>query len=497
MNYSITPIIFRDTQYDSVKHAIESTGFSRYLIKKESKYVNPEDELKFTNSGRRRVVPDRLPSKEEVERTYDGNVRTTARLLGVTERVMKDLMDRYDIKRIPLNQAMILKSDKDRPSREELVDRYNNSSMAEILEHYSIGYDKLMRWFDQYGIEKRHRGGTQSIRHSNRHESVKPSYETLKDEYERHSIHELSLKYGVAKPVVSGWLTSYGIYVSTNTSRAENELFEYCKSLDESFVQHDRSLISPLELDIVSHKHKLAIEYCGIYWHSETMGKDRSYHRNKYLRCRELGYKLLTVFESDDVNKIRALIRTHVGENQRIYARKTTVSCVDSKIANQFHRDHHLSAAIGGSAHIGLYYDNNLVMVATFSKTRYNKKVAYECARMTSHSKYTIVGGASRIFKYFFNLYDVESCVTYADLRFGEGGVYEHCGFVRQKDSQPNYFYFNTNQLLLESRVKYQKHKLKKLLDNYDDSITEYENMIKNGYHRIYDCGNAVYLYYK
>jgi G:T-mismatch repair DNA endonuclease (very short patch repair protein) len=352
-----------------------------------------------------------------------------------------------------------------------------------------------MRWFEQYGIEKRKRGGTASIKHTLRHESIKPSYEVLKEEYERQSIYELSLKYGVDKHVVSNWLTSYDIDVTTNSSRAENELFEYCKSLDDSFVQHDRSLIGPLELDIVSHTYKLAIEYCGIYWHSETMGKSKQYHREKYLRCRELGYRLLTVFETDDMKKIRALIRTHVGSNQRVYARNTTIAEVESRIANRFHRDHHLSNAIGGSVHLGLYYNDELVMVATFSKTRYNKNVQYECARMTSHSEYTIVGGASRLFKYFFRNYDVESCITYADLRFGEGSVYEHCGFIRHSDSQPNYFYFKSNELLLQSRVKYQKHKLEKLLNSYDPSLSEYDNMVANGYHRIWDCGNAVYIY--
>jgi G:T-mismatch repair DNA endonuclease (very short patch repair protein) len=408
---------------------------------------------------------------------------------------MNDLMDRYDVERISRDRARILKSDRNRPSRDELIERYDRSSIGELLEYYGIGYGKLMRWFEQYGIEKRKRGGTASIKHTLRHESIKPTYEVLKEEYERQSIYELSLKYGVDKHVVSNWLTSYDIDVTTNSSRAENELFEYCKSLDDSFVQHDRSLIGPLELDIVSHKYKLAIEYCGIYWHSETMGKSKQYHREKYLRCRELGYRLLTVFETDDTKKIRALIRTHVGSNQRVYARNTTITEVDSRIANRFHRDHHLSNAIGGSVHLGLYYNDELVMVATFSKTRYNRNVQYECARMTSHSKYTIVGGASRLFKYFFRNYDVESCITYADLRFGEGRVYEHCGFTRHGDSQPNYFYFKTNELLLQSRVKYQKHKLEKLLSSYDPSLSEYNNMIANGYHRIWDCGNAVYIY--
>ena len=497
MNYSITPIRFRGTEYDSIKQAIELTGLSRYYIKKECEYINPNDKEKFIRTGRKPVIPHQLPSKKEVEKSYEGNVRIAAQKLGVTERVMNELLDKYSIKRINPSKAKIIKSDKNRPAKDELIERYNQLSIGELLDYYGIGYGKLMRWFNHHGIEKRNRGGTAAIKHALRHDQIRPTYDVIKDEYDQFTIYEMSLKYGVDKHVVSNWLVDYGIDVSKNSSRTEIELFHYCKSLDDSFIQNDRTLIAPLEIDILSHKHKLAIEYCGIYWHSETAGKTRQYHREKYLRCRELGYKLLTIFETDNIDKVKSLIRTQVGSNKRIYARKTRVQEINSRTANEFHRKHHLSGSVGGSAHIGLYYFDELVMVASFTKTRYNKNVKYECSRMTSHSDYTVTGGASRLFKYFFNHHEVESCITYADLRFGEGTVYTHCGFTRQKDSNPNYFYFKGNNLLLESRVKYQKHKLINILNDYDPQKSEYENMIINGYHRIWDCGNAVYLYYK
>lgn len=495
MNYSLTPIIFRGKRYDSIKSAIESTGFSRYIIKKELQYINSDDKSKFLGFGRKPKQIDKIPTKEQVKRTYKGNVRKAAHELNITEKLMNQLIDQYEIERIDLSQVKILKSDENRPPKEELVQKYDEFSIDELRAYYKVGYRKLMRWFNHYGIEKRKRGKTASIKHALRHDEIRPSYETLNEEYEKYSIHHLSLKYAVDKHVVSNWLKDYDIDVTTNFSREEKELFDYCKSIDDSFIQNDRKLIAPLELDIVSHKHKLAIEYCGVYWHSETMGKNKQYHRNKYIKCRELGYKLLTIFETDDMKKVHALIRTHINKNERIYARKTHIKEIDKKEANQFHRDYHLNGSIGGSIHIALCHEEKIVMVASFTKSRYNKKVEYECSRMTSHSDYSVVGGASRLFKYFFHRYNVKSCITYADLRFGEGDVYMHCNFQRQKDSQPNYFYFKANELKLNSRVKYQKHRLKSILEKYDASMSEYENMLANNYHRIWDCGNAVYIY--
>ena len=47
---------------------------------------------------------------------------------------------------------------------------------------------------------------------------------------------------------------------------------------------------------------------------------------------------------------------------------------------------------------------------------------------------------------------------------------------------------------VLESRIKYQKHKLGKLLETFDPAKSEIENMKLNGYHRIFDCGNLVFV---
>lgn len=45
-----------------------------------------------------------------------------------------------------------------------------------------------------------------------------------------------------------------------------------------------------------------------------------------------------------------------------------------------------------------------------------------------------------------------------------------------------------------ESRNKYQKHKLKNLLENFDPKLSEIENMVNNGFDRIWDCGNKVFV---
>ena len=46
-----------------------------------------------------------------------------------------------------------------------------------------------------------------------------------------------------------------------------------------------RKIINPFELDIFIPKLNLAIEYNGVYWHSEKL-LNNDYHKNKYDLCK-------------------------------------------------------------------------------------------------------------------------------------------------------------------------------------------------------------------
>ena len=55
------------------------------------------------------------------------------------------------------------------------------------------------------------------------------------------------------------------------------------------------------------------------------------------------------------------------------------------------------------------------------------------------------------------------------------------------------FFYFKANEGILYSRFKFQKHKLKNILENFDKNLTAEQNMFLNKYRKIYDSGNIVF----
>lgn len=252
---------------------------------------------------------------------------------------------------------------------------------------------------------------------------------------------------------------------------------------------NDRSILEGKELDIV-YKN-LAIEYNGLFWHSEArVGK--YYHLEKTEKAFQKGYKLIHIFENEWLYKrsiVESRINNLLNRSTKLYARKCNIL---TDIPKDFLELNHIQGNAAASVRLGLEYNNEVVAVMTFSKSRFSKKYEWELVRFCNKLNIIVVGGASKLLKYFERTYNPKSIVTYADRRWSGGELYETLGFEFSHASEPNYWYFKKNPIL-ESRIKYQKHKLKDILEDFDSTLTEVENMYNNGYNRIFDCGNLVF----
>ena len=275
----------------------------------------------------------------------------------------------------------------------------------------------------------------------------------------------------------------------TKTSHQEIELREWLSGYID-IETSNRMIIPPLELDIVIPDKKIAIEYNGIYWHSERRGKDRHYHLNKYNRCKDAGYRLIQVWENEWTLKkdiVKSIILSAIGiYDRKLHGRNCGVTEVSPQDAREFYEENHIQGFKGGK-HQGLRHRGELVSLLTINKINILERFA-------TKKNVKVHGAFSKLLKSFG---DIDGLITFADLRYFTGGVYEMYGFDYQYISKPNYFYFyfNNTSVELHSRLMFQKHKLKKKLDVFDPEITEYQNMLANGYDRIWDCGNIKYIY--
>ena len=284
---------------------------------------------------------------------------------------------------------------------------------------------------------------------------------------------------------------------SSITSNMEKEVLEFIKLIyNGKVVENDRSILKGREIDIYLPDAGLGIEFDGLFWHNDQSGKKEDYHLNKTAECEMAGVHLIHIFEDEWIGKqeiVKDRIKSYLKIYDRIlYARKCELKEIDSKTSDDFLEANHLQGSEHSSIRYGLFYENELVSVMTFGKPRFNEKHDFEMIRYCSKIGIIVIGGASKLLACFEKKYPNKLLITYADRRYSTGNLYEILGFEKIQYSCPNYWW--TKKQIKLSRYQCQKHRLHKILENdFNPDLSESENMILNGWNRIYDCGNIVY----
>ena len=282
--------------------------------------------------------------------------------------------------------------------------------------------------------------------------------------------------------------------IPENKSKQQNDIERFISiDLGIHLLSNDRTVISPYELDIYLPEMNIAIEYCGLYWHSEKQGKDQKYHIHKHNLCDQKNIRLITIFEDEWVQKpdvVKARLTNILKKNAtKLMARKLTVKKITPKIANKFCNENHIQGAGKTNFAYGLFDTDSLYAVMTFAKPNIAKgsknTTFFELNRFCVKLNHTIIGGASKLFSAFIKEIDPDKIISYSDIRWNTGNLYKQLGFSQQSSTKPGYWYIKLNEVKRLHRFSLRKNK------DDDPSLTEWENRQKQGWNRIWDCGNT------
>ena len=322
------------------------------------------------------------------------------------------------------------------------------------------------------------------------------TYKKLYDKdwlYDQHHIKkktckEISKDIGVATSTVCRAMHKHNVRIlGFYNSLPEIEIFNYISKNNIKVIKNYRELIYPNEVDLYIPDHNLAIEFCGLFWHNE-LNKSKNYHHEKYKKCKEKGVRLITIFEDEWVYKKNIVLKTinrllNIEKEETVYARKTTPSLnVSNKDREIFLGENHIQGNGSGSINAGLFNDDSLVALMTFIKTKDSlllNRYATSC---------NVPGGFSKLLKYVErNVKNINKIITFADLRWSEGDLYLKNGFRCIKYVKPDYDYILGDKRF--HKFQFRKKNMSKKLKNYNEALSEHDNMLANKIYRIYNCG--------
>ena len=428
------------------KYGVDHNSKSKKLLDKKRHHIF--EKYGVTHSNKREEIKEKIKQTQYKKfGTYAFNTKEAH------EKASNTMIEKYGTTNPMLNSDIILKYKK--TIKEKTYKKYYNLPSVEALfsleDYTNVHYSNKYLW----------------------------KCKTCNNEFEDDIYAGRLPRCPFCFPIISGY------------SNIEREISLWIKSLNIKILENNKQIITPLELDIYIPSKNLAIEFNGLYWHSELMGKDSNYHLNKTNLCQENGIQLLHIFEDEWIEKqniIKSIIKSKLGlYDKTIHGRKCTMKKINSNDANSFYEENHIQGKCTSKINLGLFYKDELVSCLSFSKSRYNKKYDWEITRFANKLGYKVYGSFSKLWKHK----PEGSIITYSDKRLFDGSVYRK--FLNElKSSDPSYWYLDSNYNRY-NRTNFQKHKLKEKLGIFNSNLTEWENMQLNGYNRIWDCGNWIF----
>jgi hypothetical protein len=137
----------------------------------------------------------------------------------------------------------------------------------------------------------------------------------------------------------------------------------------------------------------------------------------------------------------------------------------------------------------------------TFSKVRNStgNKIKsendWELLRFCNKLNFNVIGGASKLLKYFEINFNPNNITSFADRRWTpsfKNSLYDELKFTLTSKGSPNYWYL-VEPMKRHHRFNFTKHRIIERFPDADKNESEWQNMVNLGFDRIWDCGSLKY----
>lgn len=278
--------------------------------------------------------------------------------------------------------------------------------------------------------------------------------------------------------------------------KTEDEIARLVEAWTSTPVIRQKALSGGKSIDIYLPEKRIAIEYCGLFWHNEASptARGRNYHAGKMLEVASQGDRLITIFEDEwrtRRSQAEGFLRAQLGSfDRRVGAREGVVSAVSLEVAREFLGAQHIQGPAKNSKLAwGFHAEGELLAVMTFGPHhRQGHRDVYVLDRFAVLSGVNIPGGASKLLSAatpVLREHGVSKLVSWSDNRWSAGVLYGRLGFLLAEDLPPDYSYVKT----VKPKVRLSKQSQRKDRAGCPEGKTEGQWAAERGLARIWDCG--------
>lgn len=357
-------------------------------------------------------------------------------------------------------------------------------SPKDIGQHFNVSNVTVNKMIEKLGIKRTH--SEQQKIHSIKGEAAwnSPQFDRekaydidyLKKENETKSVASIAFEIGCSGSLLFQQFKKNGVKVNNLTITKPEMMIQ--NLLSENNIEFVVNYRDGKEIDVYIPSKNIGIEIDGVYWHSEKF-RDSTYHINKTDYFKEKGITILHFWDFEINAKfdlVSSMIKSKLNIiDNKIYARKCIIKDVEVSEARTFCEENHIQGYSNSKIKKGLYFESELVALATFGVPRFYKDADLELIRYCTKKDTNVIGGFSKL----INTVKDQSLMSYANKRFSVGNVYEKNGFSLVRVTKPNFFWYNFNNNVMKGRLSDTRH---------------YKLLQKENTYRVFDCGNNVYF---
>lgn len=263
------------------------------------------------------------------------------------------------------------------------------------------------------------------------------------------------------------------------TSKQEIEVYNFIRSIlpNKVILKNDRNVLKGKELDIYLPGYRLAVEFNGLYFHSDVTRDDPFYHLQKSVECEKKKIQLIQIMSDEWETKktvVMDLLKKAAGTCLIVDSDKCEVKYISNKEGMIFTEAHSLEGEDKSTQfYVALRCNSKTIAVASITQNPDNSR-EWKITRYCEAKDIKVKNGLKKIIE-FFRKEHKESIYAEVDRRLYTGQEFRDAGFKELKPTNPNVTLTKDfkKRIPVTSFKKFNEEKLK-----------------TQGYHKVYDCGS-------